>query len=77
MILSLMRQYIIHFLIGIFVLATLSACAVVPQYEREYLSDPILIFDENPLGKGMQEHYRDYREGSSGGTGAQAGGCGC
>lgn len=54
-----------------------SGCAVVKQADREYLSDPIMIFDENPIEKGVEEHFHDYREGSVGGTGAQAGGCGC
>jgi hypothetical protein len=34
-------------------------------------------FDENPIEAGVQEHHIDYREGSSGATGAQGGGCGC
>jgi hypothetical protein len=52
-------------------------CAAVQPWQRENLSDPIMIFDENPIEKGIREHPLDYREGSSGGTGAQSGGCGC
>lgn len=62
-------------LIAIFFL--LSSCAAVQPWEREGLSDPIMIFDENPIDKGILEHHIDYREGSVGGTGAQSGGCGC
>ncbi|MCB0289772.1 MAG: DUF4266 domain-containing protein [Calditrichaeota bacterium] len=58
-------------------LLLLSGCAAVQPWERETLSDPIMIFDENPIDSGIKEHYLDYREGSSGGTGAQSGGCGC
>ncbi len=54
-----------------------SGCVTVQPWERETLSDPIMIFDENAIEKGIQEHHIDYREGSVGGTGAQAGGCGC
>ena len=59
------------------VTALFSNCARVQPWQREDLSDPIMIFDENPIEKGIKEHPLDYREGSSGGTGAQSGGCGC
>lgn len=55
----------------------LQSCVVVQPWEREGLSDPIMIFDENAIEKGIQEHYIDYREGAAGATGAQSGGCGC
>ena len=54
-----------------------SGCAVVQPFERERLSDPNMIFDENPLDKGIQEHFLFIREGAEGGDGAQSGGCGC
>jgi hypothetical protein len=54
-----------------------SGCAVVQQYERGRLSDPNMMFDENPIQKGLKEHYINVREGSEGGTGSQGGGCGC
>ena len=52
-------------------------CARVQPWQRERLADPIMIFDSNPIEEGIKEHHLDYREGSSGGTGAQSGGCGC
>lgn len=55
----------------------LTSCATVQPWQRGELSDPIMIFDENPIDKGIEEHHLDYREGSVGGTGAQSGGCGC
>jgi hypothetical protein len=55
----------------------LSACAVVQPWEREHLSDPIMMFDDNPIEKGVLEHHLNRREGSDGGTGSQSGGCGC
>jgi hypothetical protein len=63
-------------ILGALALGT-TGCAAVNQADRGYLSDPIMIFDENAIEKGVGEHYRDYREGSVGGTGAQSGGCGC
>ena len=65
--------YILLFILPFFI----SGCAVVQQFERERLSDPNMIFDENPLQKGIKEHYINIREGSEGATGSQGGGCGC
>ena len=58
-------------------LACLAGCARVQTWQREKLAEPIMMFDSDPVGKGIMEHHLDYREGSSGGTVAQAGGCGC
>lgn len=55
----------------------ISGCAVVQPWERERLSDPNMMFDENPIQKGNKEHYINIREGSEGGNGSQGGGCGC
>lgn len=55
----------------------LGGCARVQPWQRERLADPIMIFDNNPIEKGIKEHHLDYREGSAGATGAQSGGCGC
>lgn len=65
--------YILFFFLSVF----LSGCAVVQQYERGRLSDPNMMFDDNPIQKGIKEHYINVREGSEGGTGSQGGGCGC
>ena len=55
----------------------LCGCATVKPWEKEGLSDPIMIIDENPINAGIKEHYLDYREGAEGATGAESGGCGC
>lgn len=52
-------------------------CATVQPWERERLSDPYMMFDENPLDKGSQLHFLFIREGTEGGDGSQSGGCGC
>ncbi|MEJ2636958.1 MAG: DUF4266 domain-containing protein [Calditrichia bacterium] len=64
------------FLIAVLLLL-FSGCATVHPWQREGLSDPIMIIDENPIDAGIRQHYLDYREGSVGGTGEQSGGCGC
>ncbi len=55
----------------------LYGCATVKPIERERLSDPNMIFDENPIEQGIQNHFLYIREGSQGADGAQSGGCGC
>jgi hypothetical protein len=65
----------IYILILFFVV--ISGCAVVQPWERERLADPNMMFDENPIQKGIKEHYINIREGSEGATGSQGGGCGC
>lgn len=54
-----------------------SGCTVVKPIERERLADPNMIFDENPIEQGIQNHYLYIREGSQGADGAKSGGCGC
>lgn len=62
----------------IFILSVLvDGCATVQPWEKEPLTDPIMIINANPIETGMKEHHIDYREGSTGATGAQSGGCGC
>ncbi|OGU17334.1 MAG: arginine decarboxylase [Ignavibacteria bacterium GWB2_35_12] len=52
-------------------------CTTVQPWERESLSSPIMIFDKNPIEKGIKIHHIEFREGSAGATGSQSGGCGC
>jgi len=58
-------------------LVSIIGCTIVQPWERERLADPNMIFDENPIQKGIKEHYINIREGSEGGNGSQGGGCGC
>jgi hypothetical protein len=67
---------LIYFIL-LLVFMTISGCAVVQPWERERLADPNMMFDENPIQKGIKEHYINIREGSEGGNGSQGGGCGC
>ncbi len=65
------------YVIALILLISLMGCTTIKPWERSRLADPIMIFDENPIEKGLKEHHIDNREGSKGGTGAQGGGCGC
>jgi len=64
-------------LLVLIVSALLWGCATVQPWERERLSDPNMMFDQNPLDKGSQLHFLFIREGTEGGDGSQSGGCGC
>jgi len=71
---------LIYLSIILFILITsaiLTGCQTVQPWERERLSNPNMIFDEDPIIKGIENHYLYIREGSEGGDGAQIGGCGC
>lgn len=59
------------------ILITFAGCTTVQPWERERLSDPNMMFDQNPLDKGSQLHFLFIREGTEGGDGSQSGGCGC
>ena len=66
------------FLLFVFLFSLfIGGCTVVQPWERERLSDPNMMFDENPMEKGAQLHFLFIREGTEGGDGSQSGGCGC
>ena len=50
--------------------------AVRPN-EKEFLADPIMVFDQDPQETAADEHVLSNREGASGGAGTGGGGCGC
>jgi hypothetical protein len=68
---------IILLLLVLSVSSIIYGCVVVQPWERERLSDPNMMFDENPLDKGAELHFLFIREGTEGGDGSQSGGCGC
>ncbi len=49
----------------------------VPPYEREYLADPIMSFNKDPLSNKYRQHVFNTREGARGAGYAHGGGCGC
>jgi hypothetical protein len=59
------------------ILMGISGCARVPQREREFLSDPIMQRQDDPLESGLESHDMPRREGSVGGGSGSGGGCGC
>lgn len=55
-----------------------SACVVVPQNRREYLADPTMQLQDDPLEARSNRKLWTAREGAAGGDAKPAGGgCGC
>jgi hypothetical protein len=70
----------IRLLIGLLVLALLSACSIEPwvkPYERANLADPIMSFGRDPASDTYLHHVFQAREGARGAEGGGGGGCGC
>jgi hypothetical protein len=49
----------------------------VKPYERNYLADPIMSFDRDPVSNAYIHHVYEAREGARGASGSSGGGCGC
>jgi len=49
----------------------------VKPYEREWLADPIMSWDRDPISSSYMNHVYEVREGARGATGEAGGGCGC
>ena len=49
----------------------------VAPYEREYLADPIMSFNKDPLSNKYRQHVFNTREGARGAGYSHGGGCGC
>lgn len=57
--------------------SALAGCATVAPYEREYLAEPAMQTDPDPIDSAYNDHIYFSIEGSSGGRGFGGGGCGC
>jgi hypothetical protein len=57
--------------------STVSGCAMVHQKDREWLSDPVMQRQTDPLEGSLNGDNFPRREGSSGGSSGAGGGCGC
>ena len=71
-----------HLIRGIYLLAVaqLAACSsveTVAPYDRGYLSEDGMQWDESPRNAKLKGHVYTSKEASSGGAGSAGGGCGC
>ena len=65
---------------GLTVLAALSGCMAtepVAPYDRGYLAEEGMQWEENSRNEKLKGHVYTSKEASSGGAGAAGGGCGC
>lgn len=59
-------------------LAATTGCVIVPQNRREYLADPTMQLQDDPLEARSSRKMWTAREGAAGGDAKPAGGgCGC
>ena len=70
---------IFRFLVVAVSAAGLTACQITPvqPWEKDILAQPAMQFDVSDMDMIMDEHFYFSKEGSSGGQGVSAGGCGC
>ena len=54
-----------------------TGCATVKPWQRSRLADRCMTFDADASRIAYQTHWQEAREGSAGGFGVQAAGCGC
>jgi hypothetical protein len=59
-----------------------AGCATAPAvrvrpWERQYLADPVMDPNRDPLATAMSEHVYFSREAAEGGRGVGGAGCGC
>jgi len=54
-----------------------TGCVTVQAWERGRLANPEMKFDDDASLAAYQAHWQEAREGAAGGSGVQAGGCGC
>ena len=64
-------------LLAILQLAACSSVKTVAPYDRGYLAEDGMRWDEGPRNAKLKGHVYTSKEASSGGAGAAGGGCGC
>jgi hypothetical protein len=72
-----MRNNLLFLIFCLLITSFASSCAMVPQMDREDLSDPLMQVDlPGPENKIQAENF-PRREGATGGDSGSGGGCGC
>jgi len=68
--------HLVLLLVLLVVLVCGSGCITVQPWEKEYLADPIMGFDDWP-DQAFQQEISEIREASALGKEGSGGGCGC
>ncbi len=64
-------------LLAILLLAACSTLETVAPFDRGYLAEEGMQWDESPRNAKLKGHVYTSKEASSGGAGSAGGGCGC
>lgn len=68
-------------MLALIAVSLVSGCAGVQPwvkpYERNFLADPIMQFERDPVAAAYMHHVFEAREGARGALGGEGGGCGC
>jgi len=64
-------------LLAILQLGACSTVETVAPYDRGYLAEDGMLWDESPRNAKLKGHVYTSKEASSGGAGSAGGGCGC
>ncbi|GAA5442985.1 MULTISPECIES: DUF4266 domain-containing protein [Microbulbifer] len=70
----------LRYLLPLLAVSLFSGCTVTPwvaPYERQYLADPIMGFERDPVAASYMNHVYEAREAARGAEGGSGGGCGC
>jgi len=68
---------IIKGIIACFIIASMSSCVAVKEYQKININDPDMLLAAMKI-KRFETNFQVYREGASGANGGKAGGgCGC
>jgi len=70
-------KQILRVLTIVLLFGSLSACASIKPWEREYLAHDAMLFDSDPLETSWRLHVEEVLEGGRGGYSGSGGGCGC
>ena len=73
------RNYLFRgiWLLAMLQLAACSSVETVAPYDRGFLAEEGMKWDEGPRSAKLEGHVYSSKEASSGGAGAAGGGCGC
>lgn len=61
----------------LFLPVLLSACTAIQPWEKQHMAEAEMTWDPDPLEAAIREHTYFSKEGSTGGSSAAGGGCGC
>ena len=71
------KKLLFVFLLPMLSQATACSMLKIESWERGYLANPVMVRDTNAHHTALEQHTDRSKEGTQGGYGIGAGGCGC